>query len=38
MEAFHRLAPDFPDVKLKILGYFPDGDKLFQLDRGLAAN
>ena len=34
VEAFHRLAPDFPDVKLKILGYFPDGDKLFELIGG----
>jgi glycosyltransferase involved in cell wall biosynthesis len=34
IEAFHRLAPDFPQVKLKILGYFPDGDKLHELIGG----
>ncbi|MCU1336620.1 MAG: hypothetical protein JWO19_2201 [Bryobacterales bacterium] len=32
--AFLRLAPDFPQVKLKILGYFPDGDKLHELIGG----
>lgn len=26
--AFHGLAADFPHVKLKILGYYPDGDQL----------
>ena len=31
VEAFRGLAPDFPHVKLKILGYFPDGDKLHEL-------
>ena len=36
VEAFRRLAPDFPDVKLKILGYFPDGDKLHELIGGSA--
>ena len=36
VEAFHRLAPDFPDVKLKILGYFPDEDKLHELIGGSA--
>ena len=34
IEAFRRLAPDFPHVKLKILGYFADGDKLHQLIGG----
>jgi len=34
VEAFLRLAPDFPHVKLKILGYFPDGDKLRELIGG----
>lgn len=34
VEAFHRLAPDFPHVKLKILGHFPDGDKLHELIGG----
>jgi len=34
IEAFLRLAPDFPQVKLKILGHFPDGDKLHQLIGG----
>ena len=34
IEAFLRLAPDFPDVKLKILGYFPSGDKLHELIGG----
>jgi glycosyltransferase involved in cell wall biosynthesis len=34
VEAFLRLAPDFPQVKLKILGYFPDGDKLHELIGG----
>jgi glycosyltransferase involved in cell wall biosynthesis len=34
VEAFQRLAPDFPHVKLKILGHFPDGDKLHELIGG----
>ena len=34
VEAFLRLAPDFPSVKLKILGHFPDGDKLHELIGG----
>ena len=34
VKAFLRLAPDFPHVKLKILGYFPDGDKLHELIGG----
>jgi glycosyltransferase involved in cell wall biosynthesis len=34
VEAFLRLAPDFPQVKLKILGYFPDGNKLHELIGG----
>ncbi|MBZ5676726.1 MAG: glycosyltransferase family 4 protein [Acidobacteriia bacterium] len=34
IEAFLRLAPDFPHVKLKILGYFPDGDELHKLIGG----
>jgi glycosyltransferase involved in cell wall biosynthesis len=31
VEAFRRLAPDFPHVKLKILGYFPDRAELDKL-------
>src|ERR1041385_4260043 len=31
IEAFRRLSADFPGVGLKILGYFPDGDKLYEL-------
>ncbi|HEY2842200.1 MAG TPA: glycosyltransferase family 4 protein [Bryobacteraceae bacterium] len=34
IEAFLRLAPDFPQVKLKILGYFPEQDKLHELIGG----
>ncbi len=34
VEAFLRLAKDFPNVKLKLLGYFPDGDKLHELIGG----
>ncbi len=34
IEAFRRLAPDFPRVKLKLLGHFPDGDKLHELIGG----
>jgi len=34
VEAFHRLAPDFPHVKLKILGFYPDADKLHELIGG----
>jgi len=34
IEAFHRLAPDFPQVKLKILGHFPNGEKLHELIGG----
>ena len=34
IEAFRRLAPDFPQAKLKLLGYFPDGDKLHELIGG----
>jgi glycosyltransferase involved in cell wall biosynthesis len=29
--AFHALAKDYPHVKLKILGYYPDGDQLRSL-------
>lgn len=28
IEAFHRLAPDFPDVRLQLLGWFPDRAEL----------
>jgi glycosyltransferase involved in cell wall biosynthesis len=28
LEAFRRLAPEFPSVSLRILGHFPDGDQL----------
>jgi glycosyltransferase involved in cell wall biosynthesis len=34
VEAFLRLAPDFPHVKLKILGFFPDREKLDELIGG----
>jgi len=34
IEAFHRLAPDFPQVKLKILGHCPNGEKLHELIGG----
>lgn len=34
VEAFQRLAPDFPDVKLKILGYYPDRAQLDALIGG----
>jgi glycosyltransferase involved in cell wall biosynthesis len=35
VEAFRRLAPDFPAFSLKILGHFPDGDELRSLVRGI---
>ena len=34
IEGFHRLAADFPNVKLKILGYYPDRKELDALVRG----
>jgi glycosyltransferase involved in cell wall biosynthesis len=35
IEAFNKLAPDFPDVKLKLLGYFAEGqNKLKELVNG----
>jgi len=34
IEAFLRLAPDFPDVKLKLLGHFPDRAPLEALTGG----
>lgn len=34
IEAFLRLAPDFPDVELKILGYYPDLEQLKALTNG----
>ena len=34
IEAFQRLSPDFPGVKLKLLGYYPDGDRLAALAAG----
>jgi glycosyltransferase involved in cell wall biosynthesis len=35
IEAFHGLANDFPNVKLKILGYYPDRSGLEALTVGL---
>lgn len=32
--AFQRLSPDFPDVKLKLLGYYPDRQPLDALTAG----
>ncbi len=34
IEAFKRLAADFPDVKLKLLGHFPDRQQLEALTGG----
>lgn len=34
IEAFRRLAPDFPDVKLKLLGWYPDRKGLDALTAG----
>jgi len=34
IEAFLRLAGDFPDIKLKLLGYYPDRTELQALTRG----
>jgi glycosyltransferase involved in cell wall biosynthesis len=34
IEAFRRLAPDFPDVKLKLLGWYPDRSQLDPLIDG----
>jgi len=34
IKAFLRLSPDFPQVKLKFLGYFPDVAKLQELMQG----
>lgn len=34
IEAFNRLAADFPDVKLKLLGHFPDRRQLEALTGG----
>jgi glycosyltransferase involved in cell wall biosynthesis len=34
IEAFRRLAPDFPDVKLKLLGWYPDRSQLDMLTGG----
>jgi glycosyltransferase involved in cell wall biosynthesis len=34
IDAFRRLAPDFPHVKLKVLGYFPDREPLEALTGG----
>lgn len=35
IEAFKRLAADFPDVKLKLVGYYPDRKRLEQMAEGL---
>ena len=35
IEAFQGLAVDFPDVKLKLLGYYPDIEQLKALTAGL---
>jgi glycosyltransferase involved in cell wall biosynthesis len=34
IEAFQRLSADFPKVKLKLLGYYPDGEHLEALTAG----
>jgi glycosyltransferase involved in cell wall biosynthesis len=34
LKAFHKLSPDFPHVKLQLLGYYPDRDKLQALTNG----
>ncbi len=34
VEAFRRLAPDFPEVRLKIMGHFPDRSQLEALTEG----
>jgi glycosyltransferase involved in cell wall biosynthesis len=34
LDAFHELAADFPSVKLKIMGYYPDKSELETLTRG----
>jgi glycosyltransferase involved in cell wall biosynthesis len=34
IKAFLKLAPDFPDVKLKILGWYPDSEVLTSLSGG----
>jgi glycosyltransferase involved in cell wall biosynthesis len=34
VEAFRRLSPDFPDVPLKILGHYPEGNTLHELIGG----
>jgi glycosyltransferase involved in cell wall biosynthesis len=34
VEAFLRLSPDFPDVPLKILGHYPEGNTLHELIGG----
>jgi glycosyltransferase involved in cell wall biosynthesis len=35
LKAFRRLSPDFPDIKLKLLGYYPDHEQLEALTGGL---
>ena len=34
IQAFHRLAPDFPDVNLRLLGHYPDRQELDALING----
>jgi glycosyltransferase involved in cell wall biosynthesis len=34
IKAFQRLSADFPKVKLKLLGYYPDGEHLEALTAG----
>ncbi|HLG95872.1 MAG TPA: glycosyltransferase family 4 protein [Bryobacteraceae bacterium] len=34
--AFKRLAADFPDVKLKLLGYYPDRQRLEEMADGIS--
>lgn len=35
IEAFRRLSPDFPEIKLKLLGHYPDREHLEALTEGL---
>jgi glycosyltransferase involved in cell wall biosynthesis len=34
IQAFHKIAPDFPDVKLVLLGHFPDRTQIDKLVAG----
>jgi glycosyltransferase involved in cell wall biosynthesis len=35
IEAFRRLSSDFPEIKLKLMGYYPDRERLETLTGGL---